>query len=72
MAPPAVVGSDGAFEIRTGPLPRSTVWRGQSPPRAASDLANRDGVVRKIWVGQLPERAEQEVLELVSGRIAVQ
>jgi len=35
-------------------------------------LANRDGVVRKIWVGQLPERAEQEVLELVSGRIAVQ
>lgn len=35
-------------------------------------LADRDGVVRKVWVGQLREQAEREVLDLVSARIAVQ
>lgn len=34
-------------------------------------LVDRAGIVRRVWIGQLAPEAEQEVLDLVSGRLAV-
>lgn len=34
-------------------------------------LASRDGTVRKVWSGQLASRAEEEVLGVLAGRLAI-
>lgn len=34
-------------------------------------LVDREGVVRKVWTGQLAAEAEREVLDLISGRLAI-